>query len=250
MPAAEAASFGDRYPPRHESIGLTDRIGHMRLHVRSAVIVVALALALVGCAPAAPAPRPTAIADATHSATSSPSATATPTSTPEVAAAVVLRPEGFQILGDSYQLLHEQDWAEGIDQAVVALDKAFGMSAAIMDAPGDGMHFGPGIRYQWDDFTVLDSSASESDPTLRRYVAYVTSPDVHGVEMRTVEGITVGMSLATASQLGLIRTDEGYVADPTDPESLPTSEFVRASLLDGGEEISRLYAPVVYSGNL
>ena len=235
----------------------------MRTRLSSAgilsAIALVLALALVACAPDLSEAEPSPTRTTTGAASATPRPTVTPTSTPTptpapapsasaaVATDVVLRPTGFQVVGDSNAVLFEQPWTAGIELAVGALTGAFAGPPERISVDDRGP-YGRGTLYRWAGFELW---ALDGRPPESAFRVEVSAPQVGPVAVRSVEGIAVGTSLTSAYQLGLLRTGDGLTAtDPTDPDVPDVSLYVGVAVDPASETVVRLYSPHTYVGNL
>lgn len=224
--------------------------------------------AIAGCAPGtpgAPAPSPSATGAADGprpTPTSTASATASPESAePEgpLASKVIIFSGllGAYASGSTLGLLDMFEPVASIDPVVDEISGYFGFEPIVefrpADPSGDGSDF---TSYVWDGFEILDFDYPASRvPARPEFSVRVTASDVRGVRVESVDGITVGDSMATLEatfpgdsrrqQSGefteqiVVRLDE---MDPVEGRFAPVSFAVRLAGPVGGD-VEEIFSP-------
>lgn len=201
-----------------------------------AVLVATIAVGVVGCAGESPRD-----ADPTPSrATVAPSAPPTPSPTPPPdLSALVVSATDVTLLDDSGAPQATLTFS-GDDPAsyVTALSASLEMEPTETTSP----HGAHGARfttmYEWPGLLISTGFTEECLPECRYVTIVVSVPELAGVPIRTVSGISVGDSVDEARALGAQPTPEiPLAAEPETPALFgSTSESTRIVILDLDED--------------
>jgi hypothetical protein len=185
--------------------------------LKIAVASIALTLALVGCS----STEPQSIAPtSTSSPTPLPTPSATPVSSESTEEAVapaaepdrlVITASGFQLLLDDGTVSREFGYFEPIAPVVTELTTLFGQEPEVNTYDGTGS-----ADYDWAGFHMGTDGPAIS-PIRAEIIIFVTAPEVNGIAIETVDGISVGDPIADLE-----------AANPND-----SSRWTR----DGGEQL-------------
>lgn len=213
----------------------------------------ALVLSLAACA--GPAPAPTASPSGSASA---PSPSATPTPEAEAAAAsVVISVEGFTILDTAGETIAEFGYfdADAAD-AVAALTEAFG-AAPVETRDEARTHFAASANSGWSGFELRDLDQEAQFPDYLDFNVRASAAEVNGIEIRTTDGVYVGMALAdveplsyrswvdtgTGTDLPIYLLEQKPVETATSPDYEPAALDVVVSGDVAGGVVSGIGAP-------
>ncbi len=218
---------------------------------RRLLTIAALAvLGLTGCAPPAPTTSPTAAP-----AAEAPSSTPTPEPVAAVPAELVVRGAGVELYDSEGTLVGSFVWADETEDALDVLELAFGPAPVPGTRTGDGTHFANYDSYDFGGFlyfTATNLEKPRNEYFLPSSVQLDISAPVNGVSIRTLDGFSVGGTLAevlaaspsltTPAQLGT-----AYLFDAVDPSKIPLlDDFTDmvAVVVDINDEITQILAPV------
>lgn len=208
-------------------------------------------IGLTGCATPAPASTPIA-APATVAPSSTP--TPQPTASPQPAELVV-RGAGVELYDSEGTLIGSFVWADETADALEVLELAFGPAPTPYLRTGDGTHFANYDAYDFQGFvyfTATNLQKPRNEYFLPSSVQVDRNLPLNGVLIRTVDGLSVGGTLAEVlaasppltapSALGT-----AHLFDAVDPAKIPILDDATdmvAVVVDVYDDITQILAPV------
>lgn len=208
----------------------------MRRRLGVAVLAAMMVVGVAGCTgggprDAGPTPSGSAVA---------PSGSPTPSPTPQPdLASIVVSATDVTLLDDSGAPQATLTFS-GDDPAsyVTALSASLEMEPTETTSPNgaEGAQFT--TTYEWPGLLISTGFTEECLPACRHVTIVVSVPELAGVPIRTVSGISVGDSVDEARALGAQPTPEiTLAAEPEDPALFgSTSEATRIVILDLDED--------------
>lgn len=214
-----------------------------------------LTLGLTACAGPASATAPAATSSPTPSAT----AAATPEPAPAAeAATVVISVDALTILDANGATLAAFDYF-GADAAaaVAALTNAFGVDPVAGEAKSTNHPETNAVTSQWSGFELRDLTAETSYPDAVDFWVKATVAEVNGIDIRTGDGVLVGMALGeveplsyrswvdtgTGAEIPMFLLDQLPVQTTTSPDYAPAALSVVVSGEAPGGTVALITAP-------
>ncbi|WP_353827469.1 hypothetical protein [Agromyces sp. SYSU T0242] len=192
---------------------------HLRRTALPVLILAAgLGIALSGCATdAEPEPQPSVEPAAAPAA---PTSSADPL---ESVAAVVIRPQGLDLVDGGGTAVTTLSFDDETAEIVETLSSVFGSDARVEEDPGVCCEAGRVTTYTWDGFRVIDDHMGQFSDDAERTWLDDDGPDVHDMNVRvTVASAAVGEVAVIAGDGFAIGDDldalEGRVDHPGGPD--------------------------------
>lgn len=183
---------------------------HRRPAGTAALTAAGLALALAGCSPA-PSSAPATPSPEPEPATAAPTTNADPL---ESVSAVVIRPEGLDLVDAGGTVVTEISYDDEADAIADALATVFGAAAEIEEFPAvccEGFRL---TIYHWDGFRVVDDHMGSFTDGDERVWVDEDRPDANGMNVLVAADAASVGEVALAAENGFVIGDDlGALAD-------------------------------------